>query len=374
MHGAFKLIKIKGISLYIHWTFFLLFAWIAIANERIGNNIEQIAWSLVFICAVFASVALHEFGHAFVASLFGIKAKNIVMLPIGGVASIEKFPGNPGQELAISIAGPLVNIIIAGILMLILQPYPSIWESKPGVSILHGHDFLYNLHLANLGLAAFNLIPAFPMDGGRILRALLGFRMNYVRATSIAATIGKIIAGLFIAFGIILYNVLLPLIGIFIIISASTEEYYLRLKSLVKGIKLKEVLMYDYDSLQSDLTVGQVMDFMTTNHNKYFILMNGAEPIGSINRIEIIKAIAEKNFEQRIGKLVKIDLQYLNGDDEVEHVLEKLASHPDLVYPVMIKNHFSGVVNFNRVVEYLLLHGTYTADYGRIKSLAGLLR
>ena len=374
MKGVFRIIKIKGISLYIHWTFLLLFGWIALVNAQSGNNVEQLFWSLLFICAVFACVALHEFGHAFVASLFGIKAKSIVLLPIGGVASIEKFPDNPVQELAISIAGPLVNILIAAVLMIFLQPYSPFWESQPDVSITHGHDLIYNLHLMNIGLAAFNLIPAFPMDGGRILRALLGFRMNYVRATNIAATIGKIIAGLFIAFGIIFYNVLLPLIGIFIIISASTEEYYLRLKSLVKGIKLKEVLMDDYDSIQSDLTVGQATDFMTTNHNKYFILMNGATPIGSINRIEIIKAIADKKFEYRIGELVKEDLHYLNGDDEVELVLEKLASHPDLVYPVMVKNHFSGVVNFNRIVEYLLLHGTHTADYGRIKSLAGLLR
>ena len=374
MKGAFRIIKIKGISLYIHWTFLLLFGWIALVNARTGNNVEQLSWSLFFICAVFACVALHEFGHAFVASLFGIKAKNIVLLPIGGVASIEKFPDNPAQELAISIAGPLVNILIAAVLIIFIQPYKPFWEGQPNASITHGHDLMYNLHLVNIGLAAFNLIPAFPMDGGRILRALLGFRMNYVRATSIAATVGKIIAGFFIAFGILFYNIILPVIGIFIIISASTEEYYLRLKSLVKGVKLKDILMYDYDSLQSDLTVGQAMEFMTTNHSKYFILMNGAVPLGSINRIEIIKAIADKNYEQRIGNLVRENLQYLNGDDEVELVLEKLASHPDVIYPVMVNSKFAGVVNFNHVVEYLLLHGTYTADYGRIKSLAGLLR
>jgi len=373
MAGAFKLISIKGIRLFVHWTFLFLVGWVVLVNARLGNNIEQLAWSVLFIVAVFACVALHEFGHALVASRFGIQAKNIILLPIGGIASIEKFPGNPKQELAISIAGPMVNFAIAGILALFLHPFMFLWETPPDVSITHGHDFLYNLYAVNIGLAAFNLIPAFPLDGGRILRALLGFKLNYIRATTIVATLGKIIAGLFIVAGLVFFNLVLLVIGIFIIFSASAEEHYLRLKALVQGIKIKDIQMYDYNSLESKTTVKEAASVLMNNHSKYFIVMDGPHPIGSINRIEIIKAIAEMKYEIAVGDLLRKGLSYLDGEKEADTVLEKLAASDERLYPVMENGLFTGVINFNQIIEYLLIHKAETKEYGRIKSLTGLL-
>jgi Zn-dependent protease/predicted transcriptional regulator len=373
MRGSFKIISFRGINLFIHWTFLFVFAWMILVNTRLGSNIEQIVWSLLFIIGVFACVTLHEFGHALVASWFGIEAKEIFLLPIGGIASIEKFPGNPRQEIAISIAGPLVNIIIAFLLLLFLQPVGTIWKIPEGLSITHGHDLLYNLALVNIGLAVFNLIPAFPMDGGRILRALLGFKLNYVRATGIAAIVGKVIASFFIGLGILISNLVLPLIGLFIIFSASMEEYYLRLKALVKGIKLKEVLMYDYNALQSNTSVKEAASILMNNHSKYFIVMDGAHPVGSINRMEIVEAIAEMKYDEIIRNLVKEDLNYLDGEEEVESVLEILARNDERLYPVMENSHFTGVVNFNHIIEYLLIQTADTKEYGRVKSLVGLL-
>ena len=372
MRGAYKMLTIRGISLYIHWTFLLLIGWVLIVNAAAGNNVEQLSWSLMFLLAVFACITLHELGHATMAGRFGINAKEIVLLPIGGIASIEKFPDNPRQELAISIAGPLVNIAIAGLIWLFIPNMPLI-ANQPHMTIMHGHDFLYNLRIVNVSLAIFNLIPAFPMDGGRILRALLGFKLNYIQATRIAATVGKTIAILFIAAGIVLLNPLLPAIGIFIILSAGAEEYYLRLKSLVKDIKLNEVLMYDYNSLQANMTVQEAANVLNSNHSKYFILMDGTNPIGTINRMEIVKALAEMNYGEPIKKLVKEDIEYLNGDKEVDTVLEKLARNDEQIYPVMDNSRFIGVVNLNHIIEYLLLNKVNTKEYSRIRSLAGLL-
>lgn len=374
MRGAFRIINIRGISLYIHWTFLFLIGWIVLVNAQLGNNVEQLMWSVTFILAIFACVTLHELGHALMAARFGIKAKNIVLLPIGGIASIEKFPDNPKQELAISIAGPLVNVVIALLLWLVQLPHTSFWEAPQDVSIVHGHDFLYNLRIANIGLALFNLIPAFPMDGGRIFRALLGFKLNYIQATSIAATVGKIIAVAFIALGILFFNPFLPIIGIFIIFSASTEEYYLQLKSLAKGVKLKEVLMYDYNSLQTNMPVQEAANILINNHSKYFVLMDGTNPVGSINRLEIVKAIAEMKYKEPLQSLIKEDIEFLDVNTEVGAVLEKLARNDERIYPVMEDKHFAGVVNLNHIIEYLLLHKSNTRDYGRIKSLVGLLR
>lgn len=373
MRGAYKILNIRGINIFIHWTFLLLIGWVLLVNARTGNNIEQLTWSVLFVLAVFACITLHELGHAFMASRFGIKAKNIVLLPIGGIASLEKFPDNPRQELAISTAGPAVNIIIAVLLWLLL-PHTGFWQAPENASIMHGHDFLYNLRIVNIGLVIFNLIPAFPMDGGRILRALLGFKLNYIQATTIAATVGKIIAVIFIVLGILLINPFLPVIGIFIIFSAGAEEYYLRLKSLVKGIKLNEVLMYDFNSLQMNMTVQEAANVLMSNHSKYFVLMDGATPVGSINRLEIVKAIGEMNYNEPLKKLVKGELEYLNGNKEVETVLEKLAHNDERIYPVMDNSHLIGVVNLNHIIEYLLLNKVDTKEYGRIKSLVGLLR
>jgi Zn-dependent protease/predicted transcriptional regulator len=373
MRGAFKIFSFRGINVFIHWTFLFLVGWVIMVNARTGNDIEQLTWSIIFLLAVFTSIALHELGHALMASRYGIKARNMVLLPIGGIASIERFPGNPKQELMISLAGPAVNILIALLLLPFIQAYPPFWDYREGVSIMHGHDLFYTLHLANIGLALLNLIPAFPLDGGRILRALLGFKINYVRATNIAEHTGRIIAVALIAAGIVFSSLLPPLIGIFIIFSAGMEEYYLRLKALAKDIKLMDILMYDYNSIRANTTVKEAAGVLMNNHSKYFVVMEGAHPVGSINRMEIVKAIAEKNYDEPIGMLLRKELTYLDGDQPVDSVLEKLAENDERIYPVMENNQFTGVVNFNHVIEYLLLHKADSKDYDRIKSLSGLI-
>lgn len=374
MRGAYKLITIRGISISVHWTFLLLIVWVLIVNGNMKNNIEQLTWSVLFLLAVFVCVTLHELGHALTAARFGIKAKDIVLLPIGGIASIEKFPDNPAQELSISIAGPLVNIIIAALLSLLLLPDTSFFEMPADASIMHGHDFIYNLRIVNISLAAFNLIPAFPMDGGRILRALLGFKLNYIQATHIAAVIGKIIAIIFIATGIVLINPILPAIGLFIIFAAGAEEHYLRLKSLVKGLKLNEVLMYDYNSLQATMTVQDAANVLNSNHSKYFILMDGTQPLSTINRMEIVKAIAEMKYTEQVKQLAARQLDFLNGDSAIESVLEKLAQNEERIFPVMDQGRFMGVTSLDHIIEYLLLNRVDSKEYVRIKSLTGLLR
>ena len=373
MRASLKVLSVRGINISIHWTFVFLVLWIILINSIYGINIEELGWAILFIVALFACVAMHELGHALMARRFGINAKNIILLPVGGIASIEKFPDNPKQELAISIAGPLVNIVIALLLVPFLQPYTLPWEMQDDVSIVHQHDFLYTLHLANLGLALFNLVPAFPMDGGRILRALLGFKMNYVHATVIAAIVGKVIAALFILLGLFLLSPFLMLIGIFIIVAASTEEDYLRLKALVKGMKIKEAIMYEFNSLQADMTVGEAASLFMNNHARYFVVMHGSRPAGSVNRIDVIRVIAEKQYGRSIRDVMKSEIVCLNGDDLLERVLEKLATSDLQVFPVIVNGEFAGVISFSHLIEYLLIYQAGNEEYSRIRSLAGLL-
>ncbi|HVU94126.1 MAG TPA: site-2 protease family protein [Puia sp.] len=373
MKGSIKILSVRGIRISVHWTFLLLLGWVVLLNVEQGTNAGRLLWSLLFVLAVFACVALHELGHAMAAGYFGIRARDIVLLPIGGTASIEKFPDNPRQELSISLAGPAMNIIIAFLLWLLQDPGAPFWAQPERAPAFGLGMFVFDLRMVNVGLAVFNLIPAFPMDGGRILRALLGFRMNYVRATTIAAAIGKGIAWVFIALGIVVINPILPLVGVFILFSAGTEEHYLRLRSLVKGIRLNEVVMNDYASLQADMEVREAASILMTNHSKYFMLMEGARPVGSINRLEVVKALAEKRYGEKLHSLVKGEVSLLDGAATADTVLEQLGRDDEQLYPVVEGGQFEGVVSLNHIVEYLLLHRAGEEDYGRVRSLAGLL-
>ncbi|MBN8852032.1 MAG: hypothetical protein BGO55_26370 [Sphingobacteriales bacterium 50-39] len=373
MKGSFRLGQFSGINVFIHWTFLLLAGWLLLAFLKYGAEPAQLAWTVLFILAVCVCVLLHEAGHAIVASRFGIRARNIVLLPIGGIASIEKFPANPFQELMISLAGPVVNLLIALLIWAPATPHDSFRTLPGNFDVTPWQAFFYLLRIANLGLALFNLIPAFPMDGGRILRALLAFRLNYVRATTVAAITSKVIAVALIAGGILLLNPILAITGIFVIFSADSEEYYLRLRSLVQGIKLHEVLMYDFTSLQAEMTVQQAAGTLANNHNKYFILMDGELPIGAVNRLEIIKAIAEMRYTQPLRDLLKEELESLDGSQDVQDVLEKLARDEERIYPVMDQGRFAGIVTLDHIIEYLLLHRADSKDFGRLKSLVGLM-
>lgn len=373
MHGSIRIISVRGINIFLHWTFLLLLGWVLLVNADPGSNILELSWALLFMGALIVTVLLHELGHAITAMEYGIQAKNIVLLPFGGIASIEKFPGNPRQELLISLSGPLMNLIMAGILKIIFPGDTVIPENFRQVSITHGHDFILNLFLANLVIAVFNLIPAFPLDGGRIFRALLAFKLNYIRATFIASLTGKIIAAVMIGAGILMYSPLLPVAGFFIIFAEDTEEYYLRVRSLVKNIRLKDVLMLDYSSLQYDITVREASEMLMHNHSDFFVILRNEEPIGSVSRLKIISALAENKGEHLVNDLSRYNKEVLEADLPVDEVLEKLAENDKKLYPVIDKGYFSGVVSLNHIIEFLLLQKAHTEDYKRVKSLSLLL-
>jgi Zn-dependent protease len=373
MRGSFKIATLKDIKVFIHWTFFLLVGWMLITGIIAGFTTVQFLWAIMLLFALIGSIVLHELGHALVAAGYGIFAKSVIILPIGGVGSIEKFPDSPKQELAISIAGPIVNILIAMSISSFLPSKIHFWGQSGFVGVVNMDNFLSYLYVVNWFLAIFNLVPAFPLDGGRIMRALLGFKLNYVKATVIATLASKIVAWVFITLGIILFNPFIPIAGIFIIFLTNTEENYLRINSLVQGIKLKEVLMYDYNSLEANMTVGEAANFLVNNHSKYFILMDEAVPYGSINRWEIIRALADMNYDVQLKDLKNKDLKFFDGNKSLEYVLEKMSADEEKIYPVLVDDHFAGVISFQHILEYLLIHQHKTNEYKRIRSLAGLL-
>ena len=216
MRWSLRLGSLLGIPVYLHYGFLLLLGFIALSQAMTGGVAAAID-GVVFVVAIFGCVVLHEFGHALTARRFGIRTRDVTLLPIGGVARLERMPEDPRQELCVALAGPAVNVVIAGAL--------GVWLVVTAGSV--GGSLFSRLMAVNLGLVVFNMLPAFPMDGGRVLRALLAQRTDYVRATDIAAGIGKAMAFLFGIAGLF-WNPMLLLIALFVWSGAGQEAAFVR--------------------------------------------------------------------------------------------------------------------------------------------------
>jgi Zn-dependent protease len=223
MSSSLNLGRYAGIAVKIHWTFSFLLIFVVVAELSRGASLNEVLFTLGFVLAIFLCVVLHEYGHALTARRYGINTDQIVLLPIGGIANIQKMPKKPKQELVIAIAGPLVNVVIAAILALFL-PLEELTGREEAVmtEAPTAENFFLLLFSINIILVLFNAIPAFPMDGGRVLRALLAMAMPRLKATKVAARIGQLFSLLFIVAGFF-YNPWLVLIGIFVFFAANSE-------------------------------------------------------------------------------------------------------------------------------------------------------
>ena len=356
-------------AIKMHWTFLILLVWVIAANAVTGQKFDEIIWSLVFILMVFFSILIHELSHYWTAKHFKIYTSEITLLPTGGLSRYEIFPNNAKDELLIGLAGPLSNLAIAGLLLPFIQDHEPIWNVASHFNIIHENNLLYKLHLVNLGIFAINLIPAFPLDGGRILRAILGLKMNYFKATSIVIVIGKILAVAIFIFAIFYVNILLVVISFLIFAAVQSEEYVLHLRSLIKGVTFGEVVVNDYQSLQSQSTILEAMGKLMNNHAKHFMIMESGKPIGTIHRMKIINEVAEKNFDLPVKNHMKENLIYFNAEDCVSQGFKTLFAFPYRQYPVMQNGIFTGVVSLMCILEYLLLHQLTPKEHERLKAL-----
>jgi Zn-dependent protease len=242
MRGSFSVGRIAGIDVRIHVTFFLLLAWVGYIYYRNGGMPAAID-GVLFVLVIFLLVVLHEFGHALAARRYGITTRDITLLPIGGLARLERMPNKPGEEIVVALAGPAVNFAIAVVLWLIIGltggiPDPHLMEQT-------GVPLTVRLFSVNVWLVLFNLIPAFPMDGGRVLRAALALRMNYARATQLAAGIGQGIAFIFFILGL-WWNPMLLLIAVFIYFGASSEAALAQMRNVSKDLRVSAAMVTQF--------------------------------------------------------------------------------------------------------------------------------
>lgn len=351
MRWSLYLGKIAGIKLFVHWTFLILVFWIIQMHVRAGYSTKEILLALAFLVALFVCVILHELGHALTAKRYLINTSSINILPIGGVALLEGLPEKPSQELAVALAGPLVNVVIAGILFVILYLTGN-WPGSIDQIEFGKGAFWVNLYTINLFLALFNLIPAFPMDGGRILRAALSFKLDRVKATRIAANLGQILAIAFVIFGFY-SNPMLIFIGFFVFLGAQAEMAAVQMKYTLKGIKVSDVVMRHYTSLKPDEPVSHAVSVLLNSQEKAFIIMDNDEVKGSLSWKEVVSGLSKYNSDTLIDQIMNKEIIAINADEPLQDAIEKMQHAGDALFPVYSQKELVGVVNMENVTEFL---------------------
>jgi Zn-dependent protease/CBS domain-containing protein len=354
MKGTFKLGNIAGIGVFIHWTFSILIAYIIFSNYRAGHDAERIGWMVLFVCSIFGTVFLHELGHALAAKRYGINTKDITILPIGGLARLEKIPEKPVEELVVAIAGPAVNITLAGITALFIT-IPSANElSIQLTSGVNSDNFFLNFFVVNIWLAVFNLIPAFPMDGGRVLRALLAMKMERHIATTVAARIGQVLALGFIFFGFF-NNPFLIFIGLFIFLGAEGEAQMTKAVFMMKGILVRDVLMKNYETIEESDTIEIAVNKLLNGQCKNFVVIANQQPVATLGRDEIIKALTESGKQTEIHSVSDKEPLQLNANQSLEEVYPIMIAGKNSLAFVYDNQQFIGVLDLENILEYLMM-------------------
>ncbi len=352
MRWSWRLGRFAGIDVYVHATFLLLILWVVILHWIQGHSLDAVVSGVLFILALFACVVLHEFGHALTARRYGIATKDITLLPIGGVSRFERMPDKPWQEFWVSIAGPIVNALLAAAIYLALF-LTSGFKPVGGLSMTGG-PFLERLLVANLILAVFNLLPAFPMDGGRILRALLSTRIDHLRATRAAASIGQALALVFGLIGLF-GNPFLLFIAFFIWIGAAHESQSVQIKDAFSGIPIRAAMQTKFTTLSTNNTLGDAVRAILDGSQHDFPVMWGDRVLGILTRANVLAALSEHGPEQPITGVMQREFQTAEPNEMLERVLSRLAASPARVIPVLDNGNLVGLVTAENLGEYLMV-------------------
>lgn len=345
-----------GIEVLIHWTFWILIIWIFLMHLSGGHGLLGGAWGALFVLALFICVVLHEFGHALTARRFGVRTKDITLYPIGGIASLEGMPEKPGQELMVGLAGPFVNLLIALGLWIYLNVSGQVRDLAAMTS---AHDmtelpFLWNLFYANTVLAVFNLIPAFPMDGGRVLRSILSFFMSKVTATRVAAGLGQFLAIVFVFLGFF-YNFWLVFIGLFIFLGAGGEAAQETMKSALEGLTVRDALMKKFTLLAPHDTLGHAVDALLNSQESAFVVADAGRPVGILGKDDLIRGLAEQGKNGPVSAFMNTDFVTAGPQMKLQELFQKLSGKVGGVAAVMEGDLLVGLIDLDNIEERLMV-------------------
>jgi len=357
MKWTIKICRIYGVDVRVHLTFALLIGWVAFISWRQEQTITATIMGVFFILAVFLCVVLHEFGHALAAGRYGIKTRDIILLPIGGVARLERMPTNPLHELWVALAGPAVNIVIAAVLFTLLKLTASL-EPLQTLTLGNG-NFLERIMMINLFMVVFNMIPAFPLDGGRVLRAVLATRKEYAWATQTAASIGQGIAVLFGVLGL-LYNPFLLLIAIFVWFGASQEAGLARIQSAIGGLPVQRAMMTDFKTLNENDSLDRAVELNLTGSQKDFPVVDDGRIEGILTQTNLLKALMARDRHPTITSAMQQNIVTVDSLDKLETALAKLKECNCHTLPVTLNQKLVGLLTMDNLRDYLRIREAST--------------
>ncbi len=356
MGWSIRLFDVAGTAVRIHLTFFLLLAWIAAIHYTRGGTAAAVD-GVVFIVLLFLCVVLHEFGHVFAARRYGIKTSDVTLLPIGGVASLERMPEKPSQEIVVALAGPAVNVVIALLLVGLLGArfdLSQMTQLQEATSTMAGR-----VAAANVALVIFNLIPAFPMDGGRVLRALLAIPMGYTRATRVAAIIGQSLAFVFAFFGL-MGNPLLILIAVFIFLAAAGEAGYVQMREYTRGYLASHAMITAFKTLGPGATVDDAAALLLRTTQQEFPVVDNAGVLdGVLTREALIKALQDTGGATPVATVMDREVPTVPESAHLDNIFQMLQRTGQRVVGVVdASRRLTGYITAENLSELVMIQSS----------------
>ena len=350
MKWSLKVGELAGTVVYVHVTFFVLLAWIGVVDGLEKGSLTAAVQAVGFTATLFGCVVLHEFGHALMARRFGIGTRDIVLFPFGGVARLERIPEVPSQEFLVALAGPAVSVGIAAGLFAALRLYGSAPRLEDfGIG---NASFAERLMFINAGLAVFNLLPAFPMDGGRVLRALLAMRLDYVRATEVAARIGQGVAAIFAIVGA-LTNPLLVIIALFVWMGAAGEVSVAQFKRALRGATVETAMRTEFGALAPGDALRRAAEMTIRHAQSDFPVLLGGRVVGVLIRRDLARRLSEDGADRTVGDVMHRTFETVDRSEPLDAVFGRLQQEPDKILLVMDHGRMVGLVGLDEIANLL---------------------
>jgi Zn-dependent protease len=347
--GSLHIATVAGIPVKLHWTFALLVGLVTYTSFSSGYGWLGSLYFGLFILTLFFCVVLHELGHALAARYYNVPTQDIILSPIGGVARLKHLPEKAFHELIIAIAGPMVNVIIAFVLFGVLwfkQQSPLEISGDGFEAFMSFYNFMPLIFFMNIFLVAFNMIPAFPMDGGRVLRALLAMRLGKLKATLIATRIGQLLAIGFVGLGIYMGHLVLPFIGVFIFLVAGSEYKSVRFQESIRGRRVLDIYRDQYSLLFEYAPVRQAIDRMNRSMERDFLVTNQLGHVSGVLREEAIKeAIRQNDTDAVIAGYKSQNYEAIDVSYPLEYIIQLFQKKDYSILPVYQNGEFVGVID-----------------------------
>jgi len=356
---SIKLFSVQGIEIKVHITFPLILILSAVQFGYLspsGFSLSGAAFGVVVTLLLFVCVVIHELAHSLTSTWMGYPVEDIVLLPLGGVSQIEQMPEGPGQELLMAVAGPMSNVVIAGVLLVISLLADVNVTLRMDIANLGWEDMLPYLLITNLGLAAFNLLPAFPMDGGRVLRSLLATVMPHARATALAIRVGQGFAWIMGLTGLLTNNFILILIALFVYSGAAQEGRMTQIRSALQGMKVRHAFSRGAQAISPDDPISHAADLTLEGFQADFPVCDGGQLVGLLTHTDIIRALQQQEPQTLVREVMQKDFPRLNMDDELFDVHQRMSSAGLDALPVVSGERFLGLLTRSDINEaYQLL-------------------